>query len=201
MKKGKFYSKEAPAEVFFLDFINFAFAFIYRIIVESSLKLSKPWLQSKLIYRFSRNYQKTLDQKKFMFEFVEKLAKDHEQEFPRPESAVPKVYLDHLYTIRNSMEYEEHIKGLGIFLQGSYETTGKAIPSTLLLLAMNPHIQENVVEEVKSFLSSDDDEFDEEKISNAIYLNMVIRESQRLLPAALILGRKTTEDLTLGKSL
>ena len=164
-----------------------------------SLKIKKPWLKINFLFKFSEIHKEAMRQRHYIFEFVEKLVEDHEKEFPRHESAAPKPYLDHLYKIRDTMDYDEHIVGLGMFLIASFDTTGRAISNTLLFLAMNQQVQEKLAQEVMSVISCDDDDLDEEKLAKMVYLDMVIKESLRLIPAGLFMGRLATDDITLGK--
>lgn len=73
------------------------------------------------------------------------------------------------------------------------------ISGVLLLLAMNPTIQDKVFTELNSIFALDGDEVDEKMLSQLVYLDMVIKESLRLLPPVLVIVRQAQEDIKLSK--
>lgn len=97
--------------------------------------------------------------------FVEDIVKAAEQDFQSKVQRAdlqPQLYLDMLYKIRDTMTYEETLEEVFTFLGAGFDTTGKALPGALLLLAMNPDAQEKVLEELNDIFDSDDAEVDEE---------------------------------------
>lgn len=114
------------------------------------------------------------------------------------------------------MTYDDVKDEVVTFRGAGFETTGKVgfhienkqrevnlfpqkvIPGTLLLLAMNPQAQDKLVVEIFSVFSSDDDEVDEENINKMICLNLVLKESLRLIPAALYFAREVNDDVKLS---
>lgn len=79
-----------------------------------------------------------------------------------------------------------------------FDTTALSLANTILLLAMEPEIQDKVAAEVKEIFG-DDDINDVELISKLNYLEMVIKESLRLVPIVPVSTRKTTAEVKLGK--
>jgi cytochrome P450 family 313 len=96
---------------------------------------------------------------------------------------------------------EDLLSDFIILFFGSFDTSGSTIGHILLLLAMNPECQEKLYEELKSVLKSQDDAVNEDKINQLSYLNLVIKEGMRLIPAVLILSRQVTNPLKLGEKL
>lgn len=74
----------------------------------------------------------------------------------------------------------------------------QAISSALLLLAMNPIIQERLLADLQNIFFTDDDEIDDHLLNQLTYLEMVIKEALRLFPATLITARKVENDVELS---
>lgn len=97
------------------------------------------------------------------------------------------------------MTYDEVREEIFAFLIGAFDTTGKALAGALLLLAMNQDAQDKVVIEMENIFKSEDDEVDEDALSQMNYLDLVIKESLRLLPVALVIGRQAKKNIELSK--
>nr|XP_043067103.1 probable cytochrome P450 313a3 [Drosophila bipectinata] len=94
----------------------------------------------------------------------------------------------------------EEVKGeaSGMIL-GAFETTALTVNHTLILLAMFPHHQELVFEELKEvFPAGGDFEVEYEDLQKLVYLDRVLNETLRLLPAVPISLRDVKEDLRLS---
>jgi cytochrome P450 len=111
----------------------------------------------------------------------------------------PSPYLDLNYPLRDLVTYQEILENFMVFLIGAFDTSGKASSGILLLLAMNPQEQEKVHAEISSILSSETDEVDEQKLSKMMYLDLVIKETLRLIPQALNFSREAERDVELSK--
>jgi cytochrome P450 len=98
---------------------------------------------------------------------------------------------------QSKMSTDEYMESLSLFIGASYETTATAIANVILLLAMNQKEQEKVYQEVSSILNSSNDEVTEEKINEMKYLDLVIKETLRLLPIVVMAFRDVTEDIQL----
>lgn len=83
------------------------------------------------------------------------------------------------------------------FLMAGYETTASTISFTILLLAMHPHIQDEVFLELLSVYDTQNEETTNEHIQKLHRLNRVIKESMRLLPVGSIIERTATADIPL----
>jgi cytochrome P450 len=71
--------------------------------------------------------------------------------------------------------------------------------NTVLLLAMHPDIQEKVFKELHDVFPTQDSEVTKEDLSKLVYLEMVLKESMRLLIVSPIYVRQITGDVTLCK--
>jgi cytochrome P450 len=86
-----------------------------------------------------------------------------------------------------------------LFLGAAYETTAGTILAIFFLLSLNPDKQENLYNEISSILTSSDDEVTEKMMNEMHYLDLVIKESLRLLPVAVFSARMTTDDVEFSK--
>ncbi|CAN7995760.1 unnamed protein product [Ixodes hexagonus] len=97
---------------------------------------------------------------------------------------------------------ETDIKGvftmiLDMFLAG-IDTTAYTTSFILYYLATNPTSQEKLFLELRRFLPEKDSHLDLEQLQNATYLRACIRESLRLSPIAIGVGRILPEDVVLS---
>lgn len=93
------------------------------------------------------------------------------------------------------MELDELFDSFLIFLGASFETTASSIISTLFLLASNLDKQQTLYDEVSSILSSHATEVTDEMMKKMVYLDLVIKESLRLIPISTSNARFTTNDV------
>lgn len=139
--------------------------------------------------------------RKKMDDFIYMLIEDHEKDYQRKiksKDQKSKIFLDSYYNIRNTMTLDQMRDSIKTLLVAAFDTTGTAISIVLLLLAMYQDIQDKVVEELKDIFDSPDAELTEESLSEMKYLEMVIKESLRLIPVALTIGREAKKDIALS---
>lgn len=118
------------------------------------------------------------------------LAEDCENSFERRLSIIPLYFKGRLS--------EEMLKQqIETFLMAGYETTASTISYTILLLAMHPHIQEEVFHELLSAYDTQCEETTNEHINKLNLLDRVIKESMRLFPVGSIIERTSTADVPL----
>ena len=99
--------------------------------------------------------------------------------------------------IQNSGMYtDQEIKDhVFIFITGGYETTSFTIANCLLLLAMHPDIQDQVLEEIlQEFPTDDDSMIDIESLAKLELLDRVLKETLRLIPVFPTVARETMSD-------
>ena len=86
-----------------------------------------------------------------------------------------------------------------IFLLAGYETTSNTLAFTLYHLAVNPDIQDKLRTEIKEAMDSNYAKKPLHEVAQNIeYLDCVIKESQRLCPAAGQVNRECSEDYDLN---
>jgi cytochrome P450 len=99
------------------------------------------------------------------------------------------------------LPYEEFLEATIFFMGASAETTSSSLANILHLLGMYQDVQNKLYDELKSVLKSEKDYVQEDEMSKMTYLDLVIKESLRLLPVAIMQGRTATKSLKLKKYL
>lgn len=140
-----------------------------------------------------------------IYNFIDILIASKELEFKKKLPKVSEIsensenFLDQIYKIRHTMTYEETREEIFTFISAGFDTTGKTIPAVLLLLAMNPEIQEKLFAELSDVATSNNVEFEEECLKKMVYLDKVIKEAGRLIPAVLIFVRHVSNNIELRR--
>lgn len=81
------------------------------------------------------------------------------------------------------------------------DSTSLTISNTLLLLAMHPNVQERCYSEIMSVTSDTDTHIDADILHRLEYLNMVVKESMRIITIVPLIGRKIGCDIQTGEFL
>ena len=89
---------------------------------------------------------------------------------------------------------DEVVAQLIVFLIAGYETSSNTLAFTLHHLAMSPDIQDKLRSEIKETIKSNVNMPLYDVVQNIDYLDCVIKEAQRLYPAAAIVNRECSED-------
>lgn len=82
-----------------------------------------------------------------------------------------------------------------IMLEVGHETTGTTSAYVILMLAMYPNIQEQVLDELHSVFDTQDEEITYEHIQKLHLLDRVIKETMRLIPIGPFIERVCTADV------
>lgn len=109
-----------------------------------------------------------------------------------------KNFIDHLILHGNKFSDEEIHDHIYTFVAAGYETVALQSFYTLLLLGIHTETQERVYNEIIEVLPANE-KITHESLSKLSYLDMVIKESMRLLPAVPIIGRETQEEVQIGE--
>lgn len=67
------------------------------------------------------------------------------------------------------------------------------------MLAMNPDVQEKVVQELREVYDSTDESIDYDSLNKLVYLDLVLKETLRLFPVLPIGARITSGEVQIGK--
>jgi cytochrome P450 family 4 len=97
------------------------------------------------------------------------------------------------------MGTEELLESSLLFLGASFETTAVSLSSIFFMLASNSDKQEKLYCEISSILSSYKDEVTEDMMNQMKYLDLIIKETLRLLPVAVFHARLATDDIEFSK--
>lgn len=68
----------------------------------------------------------------------------------------------------------------------------------MLMLALHPEIDQKLYDEIKIYSNNGTDDLDYETVKKMPYLDMVVKETLRLLPVVPIVGRQCIQDVVLG---
>ncbi|KAH8410917.1 hypothetical protein KR222_008908 [Zaprionus bogoriensis] len=119
------------------------------------------------------------------------LAKVNEQ--PKAAEPVNKPFLDVLLAAKldgRALKEREIIEELSTFIFTGHDTVASAISFTIYTLSRHPHIQQKVFEEQQRIFGKDmAGESDIMRLQKMHYLELVIRETQRLYPAVPMIAR------------
>lgn len=152
------------------------------------------------IHKLSKNYENFTKHRDGVSKFLDFILSTYEEKYQKSSSDEnDETFFGQMYKIRDRMTYEEMKESTFTFFAAGSDTTGKLMPSILLLLAMNPEKQEKLCSELKEILSSDDEDVTEEHLSKMIYLDQVIKEGARLFPPVPIMAREIAKNIELGK--
>lgn len=69
----------------------------------------------------------------------------------------------------------------------------------MMMIAMHKDVQQKAFEEVSKFFEDGSGEFTLDDVNNLPYVEMVLKETMRLYPAASMIGRQTTGPVQIGK--
>lgn len=161
-----------------------------EFMVSASGRIFKPWIYPDFIYRFTEEYRK---KKTHMGYITSKVGEINEIINKKPIQGI--TFHNCMKEIFDTMDDLEYQETTSLFMGAAYETTAGTISAALLLLGINPEKQENLFNEVSSVLSSYQDEVTSEKINQMPYLDLVIKETLRLLPNNIFITRNSAKDV------
>ncbi|XP_053671549.1 uncharacterized protein LOC128721779 [Anopheles nili] len=113
----------------------------------------------------------------------------------------PQIFVDQLLTIPNDgkpFTHEEITDHIYTMIAAGNETSATQAAHACLLLAMHPEAQDRAAAEVRELLA-DDVEYTHDILKQMVYLERIIKESQRLCPVAAVYGRKTIGPIQLDE--
>lgn len=206
-------------EVQFSDEIIKAVEELIKII---SLRCHDPVLYLEPVYRITRTYFREKKYRKRCVTYLDNVLKDRRElitplnnnEASPPSSSSKsyqrdeemginisaydserKTFIDHMISHKDKFSDDEIHDHIYTFVAG-YEKVALQTFYTLLLLSCNAKVQEKLYNEITENLPDEKLEF--ESLNKLSYLDMVIKESMRLLPAIPIIARETQEEIEIG---
>uniref|UniRef100_A0A182Y5A0 Uncharacterized protein n=1 Tax=Anopheles stephensi TaxID=30069 RepID=A0A182Y5A0_ANOST len=99
----------------------------------------------------------------------------------------------------STLDNEAIEQELNTIIFAGNETSAMTVANTILLLAMHPEVQEKLHHELRAQFGSVVENVRYETLNRLTYMEMVLKESLRLLPIAAVIGRRTTEEIDLGE--
>nr|CAD7194210.1 unnamed protein product [Timema douglasi] len=176
----------------------------------------KPWLQPEIIFRMSptgRGHAKAL---KVLHGLTEKVIQTRKAEYLTKHNSTQedpsenendigakkrRAFLDMLLESvqdGNMMSDADLREEVDTFMFEGHDTTASGVSFALSSLSMYQDIQEKAVEELNSIFRDSDRNATYRDIQEMKYLEMVIKETQRLFPSVPIFIRNIKEDVALG---
>ncbi|XP_058823449.1 cytochrome P450 4C1-like [Topomyia yanbarensis] len=174
-------------------------------------RIYKAWLQPEFIYKLTSSYREEMERldmfrglsKKVLS--MRKEARQKDLKSVRPErdennARRPQLFIDKLEQIANEtgiLDEEGVIQNLDTFIFASNDTTSSAVATTVLMLAMHPDVQERLYREIMNVVPGSYIDYDD--VSKLDYLEMVIKEAMRLVPAGAAIGRVCEKEIQVGE--
>jgi cytochrome P450 len=160
-----------------------------------SERLFKLWTHPDFMYKLTKQYQHKKIHLRKILDMAEELFDEN-----NAKNIDGITYFTCMKNHLDRMEYDEYSESLALFLGAAYETTSGTILAILYLLSLNPDKQETLYNEISSILTSSDDEVTENMMNKMHYLDLVIKESLRLLPVTAFATRINTDDVEFSKN-
>ncbi|VDN54401.1 unnamed protein product [Dracunculus medinensis] len=110
------------------------------------------------------------------------------------------AFLDLLLSLKQDHKLTEHdiLEEVGTFLIAGYDTVSSSIGFVLFLLGHRPSIQEKVYRELRDIFGETDREITRDDLKKMKYLEQCMKESIRLYPTVVLIGRRITQDIEIG---
>lgn len=124
------------------------------------------------------------------------------QQLEEQNSKKNSIFINQTLTLvqKNELNWKEVEAESNVMIFGAFETTASVLYSVLMCLSFYTEYQEKVYEEILSVVP-DDGDITFEHIKELTFMEMVINETLRLLPAVPLVGRRVAEDMHLNKDL
>lgn len=185
-----------------------------------TIRIFRPWFHSDLLYKLSSLYETTEKLRKTTSLFVDKVLdqkiedyrqrqqdKDNNNAVPEAEEQEykkPQIYIDQVLDMYNEgkLETKADVKAhVGTNIATGFETSALISSYCVLMLAMNPEMQDKVYEEIVNVYGEDNRKpfVQYEDLSKLEYLDRVLKETLRLFPVVPYFARKVVKGFNLGK--
>ncbi|XP_058823453.1 probable cytochrome P450 313a4 [Topomyia yanbarensis] len=166
-------------------------------------RIYKPWYYPDFAYKLTPSYRKEKKRIHKLQQLSIEVCTARESMRLKPKQyqsdktvPMPEILIERLERITfetNEINEDIMLQNVHTFLFASNDTTSNVIATTLLMMAMYPDVQDRVHKEVTHSVSNDVITIDD--LPSLQYLEMVIKESLRLVPVASIIGRICEREL------
>nr|XP_019562039.2 probable cytochrome P450 313a4 [Aedes albopictus] len=166
------------------------------------------WKYPDFIYRWTKSYR---DQVKYVDAFydtimgkverregIEKIMNDLSNAETSEKSQNFLYCLSKYLSLQGPTSRDDILAHFGLNIVAGLETKARTISSTLFMLAMHPDIQERCYQEIVSVCPAENQFISTEDVGKLTYLEMVIKETMRLFPAAALMARVATSDIKIS---
>lgn len=110
------------------------------------------------------------------------------------------VLIDHIIRNEEKFSNKEILDHVLNFIAG-YEILASALAHAILLLAIHPEIQQNLYESIQKSIFTDEDIRNLETIKGIEYLDLVLKETYRIMPTVPMILREVTDDFEIEPGL
>ncbi|XP_053691291.1 cytochrome P450 4C1-like [Sabethes cyaneus] len=171
-------------------------------------RIYKPWNHLDFIYQFTNNFKKERNHIRKLRElsneiYNERQSKKNVQMINQQEKVSVQQdtliqRLERMAIDTQEIDKDVLMHNIDTFLFASNDTTSSVIATTLLMMAMHPKVQDRVHQEVKVVIPPNG-YIAVENLSSLEYLEMVIKESMRLIPVGALIGRICEREVQIGE--
>jgi cytochrome P450 len=165
-----------------------------KLLGQCSSRLSRIWMHPDFVCKLTKDYKTEQVYRKNITNFMQKI---HEKHDAKNSDRI--TFFSCMKHHLDKMEYEEYCDSMNMFAGAPNETTASAISFIFFFLALHQDKQEKLYNEFSSILSSSHDEVTKTMMNQMSYLDLVIKESLRLLPVTLFIAREATNDVEFSK--
>ncbi|XP_025831460.1 cytochrome P450 4d2 [Agrilus planipennis] len=173
------------------------------------LRVFTPYLHSEFLFQFSSLYQKEKKALKVLHSMTESIIQQRTDDLKTKSPLVNDedgigikkklAFLDLLLKSKlegSNLSDREIREEVDTFMFEGHDTVSSAISFTIHCLSKNPHVQEKILEEIRSICGFDRNySFSYTDLQNMKYLEATIKEGLRLYPSVPIYGRTFAEDI------
>ncbi|XP_062712914.1 cytochrome P450 4C1-like isoform X2 [Aedes albopictus] len=172
------------------------------------------WKYPDFIYKWTAGYKKELELRRIYHETItcklvdqvsveDKLHTKDDMSFKTEETGkrIPENFIECLVKyLRAEGETSKDAvyPHIDMTVFAGNDTSAKTICSILLMLAIHPEVQERCYQELMEICPDKDQQISYKDAANLTYLEMVCKETMRLLPAVPLMARITTGDIKLN---
>lgn len=128
---------------------------------------------------------------------LEAISKTEERMLESKKPFLDILLVEHLK--RGSISLKEIREEVDTFMFEGHDTTSMGILWALHLIGYHPEVQKKLHEEIDRVVGEDGTDVSEEQLKNLAYLDMVLKESQRLCPSVPLISRRITDEIWIEK--
>jgi cytochrome P450 len=166
-------------------------------------RMFKFWLHPNVFFRLSKLYRTFLDDSEVFITFAENILKRIKRTNNNDQRETSKSFINQLLKLANSEDAfsdDEVVGETVLTIIAGNETSATVMSNVVLLLAMHPEVQEKVFAELQMVFKQPDAYIGAEELAELVYLEAVIKETQRVMAVIPVITRTTTGDVELSEA-